>query len=247
MPARIPLRARPHEQAILVVMLVIAHRGASAAAAENSIAAFELADAMGADGVELDVRLAPDGRLLVKHDPLPADGAVSAALPTLDDALSACGEMLVNVEIKNSVGEAGHDPSGAVVAPTIAALRRHGSADRWIISSFDWDTIERCRRDAPDIATAFLVTAATAADVDRTAAAGHAALHPHEQSVTAELVRHCHRSGLAVTTWTCNDDRRIGDLAAIGVDAVCTDVPDVALRALGRPPHSVTVRWGRPT
>ncbi len=229
-----------------MAMLVIAHRGASAAAIENSVAAFELADAMGADGVELDVRLAPDGRLLVKHDPLPGDVAVLDSLPTLDDALVACGDMLVNVEIKNSADEPGHDPSGAVVAPTIETLRRHGAADRWIISSFDWETIQRCRRAAPDIATAYLVSEATNETIERTAAAGHRALHPGETSVTADLVQRCHDAGLAVNTWTCNDVRRLRELADVAVDGVCTDVPDVALAALANERGAITARWGRP-
>ncbi|NND75829.1 MAG: glycerophosphodiester phosphodiesterase [Ilumatobacter sp.] len=227
-------------------MLVIGHRGASVAAHENTVAAFRLADEMGADGVELDVRLAPDHRLLVKHDALPRDAAALDVLPTLDAVLEACGEMLVNVEIKNTAGEPDHDPSGEVVALTVAALRRHGGTERWIISSFDWDTIQRCRRAAPDIATAFLVTEATADAIERTVAAGHRALHPWEPSLTGELVERCHAVGLAVNTWTCNDPVRISELAAIGVDGICTDVPDVALGALGRGPASVTAQWGRP-
>ena len=89
-------------------MLVIGHRGASVAAAENTVQAFVLADAMGADGVEMDVRLAPDGRLLVKHDPLPTELGDLAGYPELSDVLAACGDMLVNVEIKNSADEPGH-------------------------------------------------------------------------------------------------------------------------------------------
>ena len=150
-------------------MLVIGHRGASVAAAENTVQAFVLADAMGADGVEMDVRLAPDGRLLVKHDPLSTELSDLAGYPELSDVLAACGDMLVNVEIKNSADEPGHDPSGAVVEPTIAEMRRHGSIDRWIISSFDWETIERCRAAAPDIATAYLVMKATADVIEQTA------------------------------------------------------------------------------
>ncbi|MBT7428429.1 MAG: glycerophosphodiester phosphodiesterase, partial [Ilumatobacter sp.] len=69
-------------------MLVIGHRGASVAAAENTVQAFVLADAMGADGVELDVRLAPDGRLLVKHDPLPTASGDLAGYPELREVLA---------------------------------------------------------------------------------------------------------------------------------------------------------------
>lgn len=230
-------------------MLVIGHRGASMAAEENTVGAFELAVAMGADGIELDVRLAPDGRLLVTHDPLdPLDGdgtARGASAPVdLDTALAACGDVLVNVEIKNSPGEYGYDAELAVVEPTVEALRRHGAPARWMLSSFDWATIERCRTVAPDIGSAFLVVELTDGAVERTAAAGHLAIHPQESSVDAETVARCHGTGLAVNVWTCNDMERLRRLAEIGVDGVCTDVPDQALGALGRGVGPVTGGWG---
>jgi glycerophosphoryl diester phosphodiesterase len=227
-------------------MLVIGHRGASAAAAENSVQAFVLADAMGADGVELDVRLAADGRLIVKRDPLPADLALLDGHPQLDEVLGACGDMLVNVEIKNSVDDPDHDATLAVVEPTIAEMRLHGALDRWIISSFDWATIERCRAVAPDIATAYLVMEATDGVIEQTAGGGHAAVHPHAPSITAAIVERAHAAGLAVNTWTCNDPDRMRELAQLGVDGVCTDVPDVALSALGRRLGPATTQWGRP-
>ncbi len=230
------------------MMLVLAHRGASRAARENTPAAFRLADEMGADGVELDVRLAPDGRLVVHHDALPDDPARLAALPDLAEVLDACGDrLLVNVEIKNFEREAGYDPELAVVEPTVDELLRRGEADahRWLISSFSWATIGRCRDVAPSIPTAYLVVDATDEECRRTAAAGHAAIHPWAESLTAEAVRRCRAAGLAVNTWTCNDRRRLVELAEIGVDGVCTDVPDEALDALGRggAPPSVSPRW----
>jgi glycerophosphoryl diester phosphodiesterase len=229
-------------------MLVLAHRGASAAAAENTVAAFGLADQMGADGVELDVRRVPDGRLLVAHDALPSDPAVvdSMGLATLDEALDACGErMLVNVEIKNWPADSDFDPEMRIVAPVIESLRRRGpgASTRWLISSFSWDTIEACRAAAPEIATAWLVSKVSPERIVQVAAAGHAALHPWEPNVTADFVERCHAAGLAVNTWTCNDPERIVALAAMGVDGVCTDVPDVALATLGRDDPAVDPAW----
>jgi glycerophosphoryl diester phosphodiesterase len=223
-------------------MLVLGHRGASVAAPENTPEAFELADAMGADGIELDVRRTSDGRLLVAHDPLDESGAgfdaFADTLPTLGEALDACGDrMLVNVEIKNWPDDAGFDPTMTMVGPLIDELRRRGPAarDRWLISSFSWETLEACRVAAPDIATAWLVSRVSGERIADIAAAGHAAVHPWEPNVTAEFVEQCHRAGLAVNTWTCNDPQRLVELSAMGVDGVCTDVPDVALASLGRP------------
>jgi glycerophosphoryl diester phosphodiesterase len=233
-------------------MLVLGHRGASAATRENSPEAFRLADEMGADGIELDVRRVGDGRLLVAHDPLPdaLDAVDGLNLATFDDVLDACGDrMLVNVEIKNWPTDAGFDPTMTMVAPIVEQLRRRGSAavSRWLISSFSWDTLEACRAAAPEIATAWLVSTLSADRISRTADAGHTAVHPWEPHVTAEFVAQCHDAGLAVNTWTCNDPIRLVELADLGVDGVCTDVPDVALGALGRAgrPAAVNPSWAR--
>ena len=236
-------------------MNVIGHRGASGSEPENTPRAFLAADAMGADGVELDVRLASSGsgghRLVVFHDPLPASRTAIDALVGFHDVLDACGErMLVNVEIKNSPNDGGHDPTLAVVAPTLAAMKERGSswADRWLISSFDLGTIDRCRRLAPEIPTAFLVGEATDSAIAVAVERGHVALHPWVQMLTGDRVAACHEAGLLVNTWTCNDPDRLVELESMGVDGVCTDVPDVARVALGRggDPMDLSPTWGTP-
>lgn len=235
-------------------MNVIAHRGASGARPENTPEAFRCADEMSADGVELDVRIAADGRggnrLVVFHNPLPASPTELDALPGFDEVLDACGDrMLVNVEIKNSDDDGGHDPTMAVVAPTVAAMRRRGPAweQRWLFSSFDLDTIDHCRRIAPEIPTAFLVGGVTDSVVAAAVSGGHAAIHPWVDALTIDGVDACHAAGLQVNTWTCNDPERLRRLREMGVDGVCTDVPDVARAALGREeePAELNPTWGR--
>lgn len=210
---------------------------------------------MGADGVELDVRIAADGRgasrLVVFHNPLPRTQGDIDALPSFDDVLDACGDrMLVNVEIKNSDDEGGHDPTMAAVPPTVAAMRRRGRswADRWLFSSFDLDTMNHCRLVAPEIPTGFLLEEVTDGAIAAVVRHGHVAIHPWVQLLTSERVAACHAEGLTVNTWTCNDPDRIRELVEMGVDGVCTDVPDIARVALGRDADSVELSpsWGRP-
>jgi glycerophosphoryl diester phosphodiesterase len=230
-------------------MLVLAHRGASAAAPENTPEAFALADRMGADGVELDVRRTASGQLLVAHDPLPEslDDVHALGPATLAEVLDACGDrMLVNVEIKNSKVDPDYDPTMAMVVPVIDELRRRGAGatGRWLISSFSWSTVAACRAYAPEIATGCLTSAAVdEPTIERLAAAGHRALHPWEAQLDEALMELCRRHGLAVNTWTCNDPTRLVELAGLGVDGVCTDVPDVALVALGRERAATNPSW----
>jgi glycerophosphoryl diester phosphodiesterase len=117
--------------------LVIGHRGAPQLARENTVDAFRAAAAAGADMVELDVRLTADGALVVHHDAELADGRhiaeLAAAdlppwLPSLDESLTACEGMSVNVEIKE------RDAAGGVVALVVARSLH----DRVIVSAFDF-------------------------------------------------------------------------------------------------------------
>ena len=224
-----------------VVTLVIAHRGASRAEPENTIRAFERAVEMGADGVELDVRRTVDDHLVVHHDAHLPDGRaichtaradLPASIPELTAALDACAGIAVNIEIKNDPRDPDHDPSDRVVE-RVARDLGPGSA-RWLVSSFRWETVVRCRELLPDVRTAFLTSTLDPDTIDRTAALGHDAIHPWDRVVDEAAIRHAHSLGLAVNVWTCDDPDRMRDLMAWGVDGICTNVPDVALEVRRR-------------
>ena len=219
----------------------MAHRGASRAEPENTLAAFRRAASMGAHAVELDVRRSFDGVLVVHHDPALPDGRLIRAtpqaelpesVPSLPEALDACAGMWVNVEVKNDPNEPDFDDTEAVADATVAVLRERGDDERWLISSFRMATIDRCRQLAPTIPTAWLTVAVPADVTDVLAGHGHVALHPWFGIVTAEVIARCHAAGLRVNCWTCDDPDRMRELAAAGIDGICTNVPDVALRVL---------------
>jgi glycerophosphoryl diester phosphodiesterase len=229
-------------------MLVIAHRGASATFPENSAAAFAGAVAQGADGVELDVRRTADGRLALSHDDTLPDGTVVvetafADLPDglidLAQALDVCAPLaIVNTEIKNWPDDKDFDPTEQLASDVVALLRDRGEHDdgRHLISCFHLPTVDRVHELAPSLATAWLLGLVDdpAALIDKAAEHGHVAVHPHHVFVNDEFVTRAHAAGLQVNTWTCDDPDRITWLADLGVDAVVTNVPDVALAALGR-------------
>lgn len=213
---------------------VIAHRGASADRPENTLEAFAEAIRQGADGVELDVRRAADGALVVRHDPLGPDAAWPSSMPLLADAMDVCRGLLVNVELKNLPHEPGWDPSETVATDVVRLLAARDRADRVIVSSFAVATVDAVRAADPSVPTALLTlpafdqVAALGLVVER----GHRALHPHHAALTPALVAAAHRAGVAVTTWTVDDPDRVRAVAAFGVDAVITNRPALARAAL---------------
>ena len=230
--------------------LVLAHRGARRVAPENTVEAFARAVAMGADGVELDVRRTVDGVAVVHHDPATSEGALIAAttastlrtahpeIPTLEDALDACAGLLVNIEIKNSPLEPGFDRDERPADAVIALLDERGERDRVIVSSFQLATIDRVRACSAWVPTGLLtVTRAAAALMDRLVDADHHALHPGRQAMSrrraAQVVAHAHDRGLRVNVWTVNAPTTLARLRDVGVAGLIPDVPDVALAALG--------------
>ena len=224
--------------------LVIAHRGASAVATENTIEAFEQALAMGADWVELDVRRAACGTPVVHHDAELDDGRAiwetpAADLPdhvsSLHDVLVACGPMGVDIEIKSDPAEPDYDDDHAVVDATVDVARRVLPADRTLISSFDMAAVNRVHDLTSGISTGFLTadTVGVEVSVGRAVAHGHAVILPYEAIVTGRFVRAAHEAGLLVYTWTVDDPGRMVELAGFGVDGIITNTPDVARAALG--------------
>jgi glycerophosphoryl diester phosphodiesterase len=221
---------------------VIAHRGASRLARENTVAAFTAATRLGAAGIELDARRCADGALVVHHDAYLAGQPLIELcqvdlppyVPTLAEALDACAGAFVNVEIKNDPSEPDFDPHETVADDVIAELQRRANPPQdWIISSFRIETVDRCRQLNPAIPTAWLTAnPVNPDDVTSTAAAGHTAIHPWVPTVDRELIERCHAAGLRVNTWTCNDPQRAAELSSWGIDGICTDVPDVLLAAL---------------
>jgi glycerophosphoryl diester phosphodiesterase len=228
---------------------VIAHRGASRAAPENTVAAFRRAVEMGAQGIELDLRHTADDVLVVHHDPTFVDEsgeshlirATAAALlpahiPTLAQALEACAGAYVNIEIKNSASEQDFDSERRRSDLLVDALATGQEAGRnqagWVISSFDRQSIDRVRELAPHLLTAWLVLEIVPQDLEGLVASGHQGVHPWEVALTAQQVHEAHEVGLFVNVWTCNDPERMRELASWGVDGIVTDLPDLGVSTL---------------
>lgn len=227
------------------VTAVWGHRGAPQKARENTLESFRVARQEGADGVELDVRTAADGVVVVHHDALLADGRpvaevpsadLPAWLPTLEAALEELRDLTVDVEVKSLPTDPGWDPGERAAAATAQLVVRMGRASRVVVSSFSMAAIDRVKATAPGLRTGWLTVVAydQLEAVDLAATSGHDALHPRHEVVTPDLVVKAHGRGLAVHAWTADEPDDIRRVAAAGADAVITNLPAAALEVLGR-------------
>jgi len=224
-------------------MFLFGHRGASFDRAENTISAFIAAAEQGADGVELDVRRTSDGVLVVHHDPVLPDGRVICDIrrtelpervPTLLEAVVACGSLIVNIEIKNSPNEPGFEHDRRLAVDALAVLDEMADPPPVIVSSFDYATIEMVKATSPRTRTGYLVMAVSQPvdAIARCLDGGHEAVHPWDPFVDAVVVDQCREAGLDVNVWTVDDPDRVRELAAWGVDGLVTNRPGVARTAL---------------
>ena len=231
--------------------LVIGHRGASAHATENTLAAFRRARADGADGVELDVAQCLTGEVVIFHDDTlarlagrpEAIGHLSLAalrevrltgggesIPTLDEALEELDTMLVNVEIKVPITSPGH----ALAEATAAVLRRHATGTRALVSSFHPVALALFRVRAPSVPTGLLFGPEQSKPLREAwsrKALRPLALHPSKDLASERTVGAWRREGYAINVWTVDGVEQVSRVAALGVDGIITNDP-AATRAI---------------
>jgi glycerophosphoryl diester phosphodiesterase len=235
--------------------LVIGHRGASALATENTLAAFRRAVAEGADGVELDVQLCETGEVVVFHDedlrrlagrperidhmPLHALRQTrllaGGEIPTLAEVLDACSDALVNVELKTG----GLFPSSALIDQVADVVAKARAEARVLVSSFSPVAVTLWRRKMSAVPCGLLFERPKPWHKPwplRTnwllPLVRPRAVHPDDVLCTPDAVRTWKRRGYAVNVWTVDAPQRIAELGALGVDGIITNDPAKARLAL---------------
>ncbi len=227
--------------------LIIAHRGASADAPENTLSAFSLALEQGADGIEFDVQLSADGWPVVFHDATidrTTNGSGRVAnlslaelqaltippdekILTLDELFETFGpRLLYNLEIKNlSLREHGLE---AAIADRIQAYHLEQVV---LISSFNPFSLKRIRRHLPaQVALALLRDRGL---LRYTYLLGDGVMdHPHHELVDARYMAWAKKRGYRVNTWTVDDPVEARRLVALGVHGLITNKPAFLRSAL---------------
>jgi glycerophosphoryl diester phosphodiesterase len=231
-------------------VVVIAHRGSSKAAPENTMAAVRRAVEDGADWIEIDVQETADGEVVVFHDSdfmklagrdLKIWNAAAADLkdidigswfgadfsservPTLGEVLDACkGRAGVNIELKYY----GHDQQ--LERRVAEIVEAHGMVDSVIFMSLKPEAVGKMKALRPDWTVGLLLS--VSAGNPRRIEADFLAVNA--EFASRSFIRSAHRDGKKVYVWTVNDAVTMSTLIGRGVDGVITDRPDLARSVL---------------
>lgn len=236
--------------------LIYAHRGASGLFPENTMESFYAAVRRRADGIELDVQLTRDDKLVVIHDhtldrtttgsglvrrhtlqelrQFRADRGSSsrysrARIPTLREVFHAIAETPLHfiIELKNFLSDQPH-----LEELVIEQIRRYHLTDRTIISSFNFDSLQRIKQLDPALTTGLLYVGPIPRpwEVAKRYAADQ--LHVPMDQLSAQLVKESHKHNLTVLGWTVNSSKDIQDAFDMGVDGLITNYPGRARKIL---------------
>jgi len=236
---------------------ILGHRGASSDAPENTLAAFQLALAQGADGVELDARLCGSGEVVVFHDErlerltgatgrvadtpwsvlarldvrAGPSGAPAGRIPLLSEVLEVLPRTaFINVELK------AEDWTGTAVAEASGALLEGGRhADHVVVSSFDPRCLLRLALSHPRLKRGLLLDPDRSQLLQRSVTLpllGRDAVHPHASHFTESDVARWHDAGREVAVWTVDDPDLARRFQGWGVDSCITNGPGALREAI---------------
>ena len=229
-------------------MLVIAHRGASGNAPENTMAAFRKAVALGATFVETDLQLSRDARFVAIHDATVnrttnGQGAVhdmtlaelrkldagswfgsefaGERIPTLEEIFefSKKNDVVFYLEIKPAGSWGGEHA-------LIGALRESGEIPRAVVISFDPSIVMGLRKIEPTLMTGLLYDGQLENPLEKAVAIGARQLAVRGDLVTPAMLAEARKKDLQVVCWTVNHPAHMRMLAAAGVDGIMSDYPD---------------------
>lgn len=231
-------------------VLVIAHRGYSRVAPENTLPAFESAVRIGSDLIELDYHHTQDGVPVVIHDGTldrTTDADELWQLKSVDirtQPMSALKDLdagqwfspaFAGTRVPSLAASLDTIQNGSMTlierksgdaATCVKLLREKGLLQQVVVQAFDWDYVADCHRQAPELVLAAL--GGRAFDETKLAAieeTGAQIVAWHRASIDSEMVQAIHARGLKVWAWTVDDPDEMSKLVEMGIDGIITNVP----------------------
>jgi glycerophosphoryl diester phosphodiesterase len=227
--------------------MIMAHRGYSAQAPENTIPAFQMCIDNRFTAAELDVQMLADGTVVVLHDDnLKRTTGVDknvwevtyddikdldngsffdksfagTTIPTFDEVMKLAGHGKDKLYLNIEIKRNGHDDG--IVEEVVKTIREYNYMDYCDVTSQDYETLEEVRRVDPEILTAY-TSAIGIGDLDKLEAADIISIQ--ETFATYENIDRIHRAGKHVFVWTVNEEDTMKRLVSLNVDAILTNDP----------------------
>ncbi len=230
---------------------LIAHRGASAYATENTLRALELVREFDCDWVEFDVQLTADNNLVIVHDEnlhrltnkdlevaklslatiqtIPLQNNINPDetyyIPTLTEWLSLAKQLRLKLNLEIKCNPENRKQTIAAIA-TLVEQQKLTPSDI-ILSSFDFDALKICRQKMPDYWIGLNLESWSKTWREQVESIQANSLHINHYSVTEKRVKSVHDAGLKFLTFTVNRKKRAEKLLAMGVDAIFSNYPDL--------------------
>jgi glycerophosphoryl diester phosphodiesterase len=223
-------------------MLKIAHRGARGYEPENSLRAFQKAIEMKADGIELDVHLSSDGHLIVIHDETidrttNGKGFVNTLslqqlkefrienklqIPTLPEVFDLVNQQcFINIELK---GQGTADAVAALIE--LYVTENNWNYDSFIVSSFEWDFLQRINNLNSEIPIGVLTETDIASAITFAKQIKAKAIHPDFNLLNKENTIQIQEKGFQVFPWTVNETADIARVKTYNVNGIISDFTD---------------------
>lgn len=217
-------------------MLKIGHRGAKGYVAENTSASFEKAIELGVDGIELDVHLSSDRKVVVIHDET-IDRTTSEkgfvkdflslelnklGIPTLTDVLDLIHKKcFVNIEIKDK-----NATKFVLELVQNYISEKHWNPNLFQISSFDWNILQLCHSEERSILLGVLTEDSVENAITFAKKINAYSINPYFKLLTVENVLAMHQNGFKIFPWTVNSEEDITFVKSLNVDGIISDFPD---------------------
>lgn len=219
-------------------VLLVAHRGASFYEPENTLRAVRRAIELGADMVEVDVRLSKDGFVIVIHDETvdrttngtgyvkekslkelkSLDAGFGEKIPTLEEVIETVkGKIKLIVELKNQGFE----------DKVVGILKKKNFVEDVIVASFFHKAIRRVKELNNKIKTGVIFRCSPVNVTDLALKSKADILFPEYKYVTSETVKEIHRENLEVYVWTVDDPEKAKVFVEMNVDGIVTNKPDL--------------------